>query len=239
MLILHRSLWPSLSSQLDHGTRPFIVEDRLLNIDGSLDRLNACDHDPKLFKRMFRIDEWCECFELTRWDDSFLPTPFSTNEITNLIFNLYFLYYLKHIDVYTLYALSSQISNLLRPCLKSKISYQVDLDDTKHRFLHQGTSPHVNYFYNLDSQVAFQQLSTLSYHSHPSLLLQKLPPTRPRQRPNSNLNRGIHLLYTCNPSFFIFKVYIYSNVVDCYFYSYETLIEFAKSLFLPEKQTSI
>ena len=111
--------------------------------------------------------------------------------------------------------------------MKSKISYQVNLDDTKHRFLHLGTSPHVKYFYSVD----FQQLNTLSYHPHPSLLLQKLPPTRPRQRPNSNLNRGIHLLYTCNPSLFIFKVYIYSSVVDCYFYSYETLIEFAKPLF--------
>ena len=110
----------AISKFLDHGTRPFIVEDRLPNIDGSLDRLNACDHGPKLFKRMFRIDQWCECFELTRWAYSFLPTPFSINEITNLIFNLYFLYYLKHIDVY-IYAISSQISNLLRPrCLEVK-----------------------------------------------------------------------------------------------------------------------
>ena len=52
----------AISELLDHGTRHFVVEDRLPNVDRSLARLNVVkkihhvsEHDPKMFKRMFRL----------------------------------------------------------------------------------------------------------------------------------------------------------------------------------------
>lgn len=65
----------AISELLDHGARPFTVQDRLPNIDRSLARLNVVkkihhvsDHDPKMFKRMFRLDKvaFWELFELIK-----------------------------------------------------------------------------------------------------------------------------------------------------------------------------